>query len=66
MVYYPKPLHTQPAYKEYVLEGQSFEVSEELAQTVFSLPMHPYVGEEVFNLLEKAVLLHEYQQPVRV
>ena len=66
VVYYPKPLHTQPAYKGYVLDGQSFEVSEELAHTVFSLPMHPYVGEEVFSLLEKAVLLHEYQQPVRV
>jgi dTDP-4-amino-4,6-dideoxygalactose transaminase len=36
MIYYPVPMHGQKAYKA----GGSFPVSDSLAQTVLSLPMH--------------------------
>ncbi|HJN37214.1 MAG TPA: DegT/DnrJ/EryC1/StrS family aminotransferase [Gammaproteobacteria bacterium] len=58
VVYYPKPLHTQHAYKHFLLDGQSLEVSNHLSQTVFSLPMHPYLKEEHFDLVAKAVEFH--------
>jgi dTDP-4-amino-4,6-dideoxygalactose transaminase len=44
-VYYPLPLHQQTAYRDYPLAGNGLPVSEQLAQDVFSLPMHPYLQE---------------------
>jgi dTDP-4-amino-4,6-dideoxygalactose transaminase len=58
VVYYPKPLHAQPAYASYVLTGQSFAVSNHLAETVFSLPMHPYLTAANFALVSDAVQIH--------
>jgi dTDP-4-amino-4,6-dideoxygalactose transaminase len=43
MVYYPKPLHQQTAYRDFPLVGNGLPVSERLAQEVLSLPMHPYL-----------------------
>lgn len=43
MVYYPKPLHQQTAYREFPLAGNGLPVSERLAREVISLPMHPYL-----------------------
>ncbi|HXM72006.1 MAG TPA: DegT/DnrJ/EryC1/StrS family aminotransferase [Candidatus Dormibacteraeota bacterium] len=40
-VYYPVPLHRQPVYTDRGYGGQSFPVSERLAQEVLSLPVHP-------------------------
>ncbi len=45
-VYYPKPLHRQPAYKHYPSAGNGLPVSDALAAQVLSLPMHPYLGEQ--------------------
>jgi dTDP-4-amino-4,6-dideoxygalactose transaminase len=46
MVYYPKPLHQQTAYSRYpTATGGTLPHSEDLAQRVFSLPMHPYMSE---------------------
>ena len=45
MVYYPKPLHQQTAYRHFPLAGNGLPVSERLAQEVLSLPMHPYLDE---------------------
>ncbi|MEP1442522.1 MAG: DegT/DnrJ/EryC1/StrS aminotransferase family protein [Hyphomicrobiales bacterium] len=42
MVHYPKPLHRQPAY----LADVSLPLSEQAADEVMSLPMHPYLSEE--------------------
>jgi dTDP-4-amino-4,6-dideoxygalactose transaminase len=49
-IYYPKPLHHQPAYRAAHAAGFAGEpaplpVSEALAQRVLSLPMHPYLAE---------------------
>ena len=43
MVYYPKPMHQQTAFKGTAQPaGCSCEVAEQLCSTVLSLPMHPY------------------------
>jgi len=52
VVYYPQPLHRQPAYREYP-RVRALEVSESLGGEVLSVPMHPYLDEEV-----QAVVLH--------
>lgn len=46
VVYYPKPLHKQTAYRDYALAGQDFKNSDQLSQTVLSLPMHGYLDQE--------------------
>jgi len=49
-VYYPKPLHHQPAYRAAHAAGfagapPALPVSEALCEQVLSLPMHPYLTE---------------------
>ena len=43
MVYYPKPLHKQAVYKDYNFNLDDLKISENLAERVLSLPMHPYM-----------------------
>ena len=50
-IYYPKPLHHQPAYAGAHLAGIAggpppLPVSEALCQRILSLPMHPYLTED--------------------
>lgn len=45
-VFYPKPCHTQTAYKNYCYIASPLEKSEDAAERVFSLPMHPYLTEQ--------------------
>lgn len=40
MIYYPVPLHKQKAYEMYNTDGRDFEVSNDLADRVISLPVH--------------------------
>lgn len=49
MVYYTKPMHKQGAFTEYTYDDADFEVTNELCDTVLSLPMHPYLSEEDVN-----------------
>jgi dTDP-4-amino-4,6-dideoxygalactose transaminase len=44
-VYYPRPLHHQPAYLSHVLADGGAPVAERLCREVLSLPMHPYLSE---------------------
>lgn len=60
-VYYPKPLHHQPAYA--TSHAQAFQggapalpVSESLCHQVMSLPMHPYLTEGEVDRVCAAVL----------
>lgn len=46
MVYYPKPLHEQTAYKALRYGEGACPVTEHLCETVLSLPIHPYITEE--------------------
>ena len=45
-IYYPKPLHMQSAFSHLGYQIGDFPVSEDCANRIFSLPMHPYLSEE--------------------
>lgn len=47
VIYYPLPLHHQTAYSCYPCATDTLPVSEALADSVLSLPMHPYLEPEV-------------------
>jgi UDP-2-acetamido-2-deoxy-ribo-hexuluronate aminotransferase len=44
-VYYPRPMHLQPAYRDYGDGPGSLPASERLVDRVLSLPMHPYLDD---------------------
>ena len=46
MVYYPKPLHLQPAFAFLGYKKGDFAVSEIVCKEVISLPIHPELSEE--------------------
>ena len=58
IVYYPRPIHKQPAYKYLFRKGLSLSISEELCGMVLSLPMHPELEEEQLNYI--CLQLKEY------
>jgi len=49
MIYYPKPMHEQTAYKHLGYTDGSSPVAEMLTGSVLSLPIHPYISEEEIN-----------------
>lgn len=55
-VYYPVPLHLQKAYKDARYQDGDFPVTEQLAKTVLSLPMHTEFTEEQLKYVCDAVL----------
>ncbi len=55
-VYYPIPLHLATAYQYLGYELGDFPVSENLSQRVFSLPMHPFLDDEVVQQIADAVI----------
>lgn len=54
MIYYPKPLHRQTAYRDFPVVGNGLPVSERLADEVLSLPMHPYLDDETQDRIVSA------------
>lgn len=54
-IYYPKPLHRQPAYEAFPQTSGGLTVSEYLADHVLSLPMHPYLDEATQDRVIAAV-----------
>jgi dTDP-4-amino-4,6-dideoxygalactose transaminase len=55
MIYYPVPLHQQKAYQDSRYKEGDFPVSEKLAKTVISLPMHSELTEEQLAHITTAV-----------
>ena len=51
--HYPVPIHKQKAYKQ--SNGLDLPVSEQLADTLISLPMHPSLTEEQLDYVCKTV-----------
>ena len=47
VIYYPMPLHHQKAYAHFPADPAGLKVSEALCDKVLSLPMHPYLEEDV-------------------
>jgi UDP-2-acetamido-2-deoxy-ribo-hexuluronate aminotransferase len=55
MVYYVKPMHKQGAFSELGCKDEDFKVTNELCETVLSLPMHPYMSEEDVDMVCDAI-----------
>ena len=45
-IYYPLPMHLQPAYVRFGEGAGAHPVGERLCERVLSLPMHPYLDED--------------------
>jgi dTDP-4-amino-4,6-dideoxygalactose transaminase len=56
MIYYPIELHKQKAFEKYWDGAERFPVSEELVQTVLSLPMHTEMTREMVEYVCEAVV----------
>lgn len=55
-IYYPLPMHLQPAYRDHGAGEGSLPVSEQLAREVLSLPMNPYATDAEIEAVVAAVL----------
>ncbi|KGB22612.1 DegT/DnrJ/EryC1/StrS family protein [Acetobacter tropicalis] len=53
-IYYPLPLHKQPAYRDHH-DGSSLPVSEDLATRILALPIHPELTDEEVSRIIAAV-----------
>ena len=51
MIYYVKPMHKQEAFADYIYDEDDFEITNELCDTVLSLPMHPYLSENDIEII---------------
>ena len=54
-IYYTKPLHRQPAYRDYPVADGGVPVSEQLSGEVISLPMHAYLEQSDLDRIIGAV-----------
>ena len=55
MIYYIKPMHKQGAFADLKFDEQDYEVTNELCDTVLSLPMHPYLNEKDIDYVCKVI-----------
>ena len=55
VVYYPRPLHEQTAYKDVACDPEGLANSSMASASVFSLPMHPFLTEESQDQIVTAV-----------
>lgn len=58
-VYYPLPLHHQPAFRHLMRMGSDLSASEKLCQTVLSLPMHTEIDEEQIQYIINQLIQYE-------
>lgn len=56
-VYYPLPLHAQPALARFGYRQKDFQESEAACGRVFSLPIHPYLTDEDLDAVAAALRL---------
>ena len=56
MIYYPRGLHQQQAYREMGLADEQYPNTVKATKTVLSLPMHPYLTEADVNYITDVVL----------
>lgn len=56
MIYYPKPQHALPVFRDEPHYGETFQNADDYCARTFSLPMHPYLEEEEQHKVIDAVL----------
>lgn len=56
MIYYPVPLHRQEAYKYLSLSDRDFPLTNSLAESVLSLPMHTELSSDQIDYITSKVL----------
>lgn len=56
MIYYPRGLHQQEAYKWMNLSDEMYPNTIEAAKRVLSLPMHPYLTEDDVNFITSIIM----------
>jgi dTDP-4-amino-4,6-dideoxygalactose transaminase len=54
-IYYPIPLHSQTAFREFPRDPKGLPVSDDLAKRVISLPMHPYLCAQAQDRVMEAI-----------
>jgi dTDP-4-amino-4,6-dideoxygalactose transaminase len=54
-VYYPKPLHFQPAFQQFGDGPGSLPVSEALCRRILALPMHPYLDDTTIERIARPI-----------
>jgi len=54
-VYYKKAMHKQGAFSYMKFDENDFKVTNELVETVLSLPMHPYLTESDINFISDKI-----------
>lgn len=57
MVYYPRGLHEQEAFRWMKLDNDIYPNTMQATRRVLSLPMHPYLTEEVVNTICESIKL---------
>jgi len=57
MVYYPVPLHLQKAFQQWGYKEGDFPITEIVAKSVFSLPIHTELSEEQLEFIVEKVNL---------
>ena len=55
-IYYPVPLHSQKAYADSRYNQDDFKITNELVQTVISLPMHTEFEEDQLRYITETIL----------
>ncbi len=64
LIHYPIPIHLQPAYRDLGYQVGDFPVAEKLANTMLSLPFHPWLNErEVSHILESVQRFCDVSSP---
>jgi dTDP-4-amino-4,6-dideoxygalactose transaminase len=56
MIYYPVPLHLQPAYQQPGFGKGSFPVAEQLSASVLSLPVHTEMNPEQLRYICDSII----------
>jgi dTDP-4-amino-4,6-dideoxygalactose transaminase len=54
-IYYPVPLHLQPAYRPFAESGIRFPVAEKVAKEIISLPMFPELEDSEIEIITSAL-----------
>jgi dTDP-4-amino-4,6-dideoxygalactose transaminase len=66
MIYYPVPLHLQKAFQQWGYQEGDFPITEIVAKSVFSLPIHTELSEEQLEFIVEKVNLFPHHRSDRI